>query len=197
MIAYKHALACFSFAIGTTLSPMTHAQPSVVSGITFDNPINVQNVSLGINGTGMRYKAMFKVYAAALYTPNRASTPEEVINQDGPKRLRLVMLRSVAADELGKLFTKGISENIEKSQFAKLAPSVFTMGSVFAQYRELVPGDTIDIDWIPGSGTVIRVRGQVAQTFPDPVFYQAMMRIWLGNSPADWKLKDALLGKAG
>ncbi|MCB2038583.1 MAG: chalcone isomerase family protein, partial [Ottowia sp.] len=28
-------------------------------------------------------------------------------------------------------------------------------------------------------------------------FFQALMRIWLGNKPADWQLKDALLGKAG
>ncbi|MCB2038496.1 MAG: chalcone isomerase family protein, partial [Ottowia sp.] len=28
-------------------------------------------------------------------------------------------------------------------------------------------------------------------------FFQALMRIWLGNKPADWQLKDALLGKSG
>ena len=27
-------------------------------------------------------------------------------------------------------------------------------------------------------------------------FFNALMRIWLGPAPADWKLKDALLGKS-
>jgi hypothetical protein len=34
---------------------------------------------------------------------------------------------------------------------------------------------------------------------PDPIkeqaFFNALLRIWLGPNPADWKLKDALLGK--
>jgi hypothetical protein len=40
------------------------------------------------------------------------------------------------------------------------------------------------------------VRG-VPQPDPvkEPAFFNALLRIWLGPSPADWKLKDALLGK--
>jgi hypothetical protein len=29
----------------------------------------------------------------------------------------------------------------------------------------------------------------------EPAFFNALLRIWLGPAPADWKLKDALLGK--
>jgi len=45
-------------------------------------------------------------------------------------------------------------------------------------------------------GTVITVKG-VAQgePFKEPEFYSALLRIWLGPNPADWKLKDALLGR--
>ncbi len=28
----------------------------------------------------------------------------------------------------------------------------------------------------------------------DPAFYRALLSIWFGPTPADWKLKDALLG---
>ena len=31
----------------------------------------------------------------------------------------------------------------------------------------------------------------------EPEFFSALMRIWLGRSPADAMLKDALLGKSG
>jgi len=54
------------------------------------------------------------------------------------------------------------------------------------------------IDWVPGTGTIISVRGvQQGEPFKEPEFYTALMRIWLGPNPADWKLKDALLGKGG
>jgi hypothetical protein len=43
---------------------------------------------------------------------------------------------------------------------------------------------------------VISVKGkQQGEAFKEPEFYAALMRIWLGPAPADWKLKDGLLGK--
>jgi len=70
------------------------------------------------------------------------------------------------------------------------------MSQIFTDWKKLAPGDTFTIDWIPGTGTVISVKG-VAQgePFKEPEFYTALMRIWLGPSPADWKLKENLLGK--
>jgi hypothetical protein len=35
------------------------------------------------------------------------------------------------------------------------------------------------------------------EPFKEPEFYDALLRIWLGPNPADWKLKDSLLGKQG
>jgi hypothetical protein len=68
---------------------------------------------------------------------------------------------------------------------------------VFFDHKKLVAGDVFMIEWIPGAGTVITIKGQPqGEPFKEPEFYNAMMRIWLGPNPADWKLKDALLGKA-
>ena len=52
--------------------------------------------------------------------------------------------------------------------------------------------------------TVINLRGDYltikgrsqGEPFKEPEFYNAMLRIWLGSNPADWKLKEALLGNA-
>ena len=52
-------------------------------------------------------------------------------------------------------------------------------------------------DWIPGTGTVISVNGKAqGEPVKEAEFYKAMLRIWIGQNPADWKLKDALLGKS-
>ena len=70
------------------------------------------------------------------------------------------------------------------------------MGQIFFDQKKLMAGDVFTIDWVPGVGTIITVKG-VAQgdPFKEPEFFNALMRIWLGPNPADWKLKDALLGK--
>jgi hypothetical protein len=47
-----------------------------------------------------------------------------------------------------------------------------------------MPGDTFTIDWLPGQGTVIAVKGAAqGQPFKEPEFFQALLRIWLGKKP--------------
>lgn len=107
------------------------------------------------------------------------------------------MLREIDSSELGKLFSRGMEDNMDKAAFSKLIPGVMRMSQIFTDHKKLNPGEVFTIDWIPGTGTVITVKG-VAQgePFKEPEFFNALLRIWLGPNPADYKLKEALLGKA-
>ena len=167
-----------------------------IAGVKLDDQIDQRGSKLLLTGAGVRYKAVFKVYAAGLYMGKKADTVEEVLAAPGPKRVTITMLRDIDANELGKLFVKGVEDNSPKSEMVNLIPGLLRMGQMFADQKQLKAGDTFTIDWLPGTGTLITVRG-VPQ--PDPVkevaFFNALMRIWLGPNPADWKLKDALLGK--
>ena len=85
---------------------------------------------------------------------------------------------------------------MDKAAFSKLIPGLMRMSQIFTDTKKLNPGDNFTIDWIPGTGAVISVRGvQQGEPFKEAEFYTALMRIWLGPSPADWKLKENLLGK--
>jgi hypothetical protein len=71
------------------------------------------------------------------------------------------------------------------------------MNQLFADQKKLMSGDTVTIDWVPGTGTVIRIKSAPAgEPFADPAFFTALLRIWLGPHPVDGGLKDALLGKS-
>ena len=182
-------------------SPSVWAQDMDVGGVRFERRLDVRGNTLALNGAGVRYKAVFKVYAAGLYLPanlqNRPTTPDEVLGVAGPRRMAITMLREIDSNELGKLFTRGVEDNMPRSDYARLVPGLIRMGEVFAQHKRLMPGDTFTIDWVPGAGTVISVKGQPqGEPFKEPEFFNALMRIWLGKSPADHLLKDALLGKA-
>ena len=68
---------------------------------------------------------------------------------------------------------------------------------MFATRKKLLSGDSFTVDYVPGTGTVILLNGKVAaEPIADPVFFVAMMKIWLGANPPDWQLKDALLGQS-
>ena len=188
---------CLTAVAGLILSVSAFAAQVDVAGVKLDDSIDVNGTKLQLNGAGVRYKAIFKVYVAALYVGKKVVTPEEFYAATGPKRLSITMLREIDSNELGKAFTKGFEENAPKGEMSKLVPGLIKMGQIFSDQKKLQSGDTFTNDWIPGTGTVITVKGKVqGEPFKEPEFFNALMRIWLGPNPADWKLKDALLGKA-
>lgn len=166
-----------------------------VAGVKLEDRMTLAGKPLTLNGAGVRYKAVFKVYTAGLYVEKPASTPDALLDQPGPKRMTITMLRDIDSAELGKLFSRGMEDNMEKGGFAKLIPGVMRMSQVFTNHKVLKAGENFVLDWIPGTGTVLTVKGQVeGEPFKEPEFFEALMRIWLGPKPADWQLKDALLG---
>ena len=193
----NQCLALLGLMASLVLSFNALAATVDVAGVKLEDAVDVQGTKLQLNGAGIRYKAIFKVYVGALYVGKKSATPEEVYAAAGPRRMSITMLREIDSNELGKAFTKGFEENTPKNEMSKLIPGLIRMGQVFADQKKLIAGDTFTIDWIPGSGTVITVKGKPqGEPFKEPEFYNALMRIWLGSSPADFKLKDALLGKA-
>ncbi len=167
-----------------------------VGGVKMEDRVELKGSPLQLNGAGIRHKAIFKVYAAGLYLGKKAATPEDVLAATGPRRLSITMLREIDAAELGKLFTRGVEDNSPKGEMSRLIPGLIRMSQIFSDQKKLLPGENFVIDWIPGTGTVLTVKGKVqGEPFKEPEFFNALMRIWLGPNPADWKLKDALLGK--
>ena len=165
-----------------------------IHGVKLEDSAEVRGSKLLLNGSGTRYKGPFKVYVAGLYLGKKASTLDEVVNQPGLKRISITMVRDIDAGELGKLLTRGVQDNMAPGEMSKLVPGLVRMGQIFSEYKNLVTGDNFMIEWVPGSGTVITVKGKVqGEPFKEPEFFKAMMSIWMGPVPADFKLKDALL----
>lgn len=185
---FRRALPALLLAAGL------QASAAEVGGVDFPSQIEVNGSRLQLNGAGVRYKAIFKVYAAGLYLGRKASTMEEVTKAPGPKRMTITMLRDIDAGELGKLFSRGMEDNMDRAAFAQLIPGILRMSQLFSEYKKLNAGDSFTLDWVPGQGLLISVKGKVqGQPFKEPEFFNAMMGIWLGRAPADWRLKNELL----
>lgn len=165
-----------------------------VQGVRYEESIDLAGTRLQLNGAGTRYKAVFKVYTAGLYLSRKARTEAEVQLAPGPKRLTLTFVREIGSEELGRLFIKGIKSNTPNEEYTRIVGSVMRMSQVFYEARKMKIGETINMDWVPGKGTLISIRDvPVGDPFPEPEFYAALLRIWIGKDPADWQLKDALL----
>jgi hypothetical protein len=165
-----------------------------INGVKVPDSVTVNGTALQLNGAGTRYKFAFKVYVADLYTTKKVHSLEELIAAPGPKRMNLTMLREIEAGPFGKLLTRGVEDNVPKNEMSKLVPGLIKMGDIFYANKVLNPGEVITIDWIPGTGMVVTAKGKVqAEPFTEPAFIKAIMSIWFGPVPADYKLKEAML----
>ena len=166
-----------------------------MAGVNFAEKATVAGVPLVLNGAGVRHKAIFKVYAIGLYLPQTTTSAEEALSTKTPRRITVVMLRDIDSAELGQLFTRSMQENMDRTNASRLLPGIMRMSQVFSDHKRLKEGEGFQVDWIPGTGAVLTITGQsVGEPFREPEFFQMLMRIWLGPHPADWPLKDALLG---
>ena len=171
------------------------AQAVELAGVKYDPQAELGGQKLVLNGAGIRYKAIFKVYTAGLYLKDKTGTPDGVFAMAGPKRLSIHMLREIDANELGKLFTKGMQDNATPEDFSKSIPGVMRIAEVFAAKKKMVSGEGFSVDYVPGVGTTVLVNGKPqGEPIKEPEFFTTLMRIWLGKNPADGQLKDALLG---
>lgn len=179
------ALACSSIAV----------RAAEVAGVKLDDSTRVANQELRLNGAGIRYKAIFKVYVAGLYLAEKKNTVPAVLAAPGAKRVAIVMLRDVSNEEFGRGFMSGITQNSDRAETGKLIAQLQKFGEIFAAIPELKKGDVLTTDWVPGTGTVIHLNGRkISEPLPDAAFYNAILRIWLGEKPIDSNLKPALLG---
>ena len=183
-------------AVGSLGGASAWAETVEVANVKYETVADLAGQKLQLNGAGIRYKFVVKVYTAGLYLTHKVSTTPEVLTAPGPKRIHIQMLRDIDGNELGKLFTKGMEANAPRDEFVKSINGVLKLSEVFASRKSLNSGDSFSVDYVPGVGSMLSLNGKSVLTEPikEPEFFSALLRIWLGDKPADDSLKDALLG---
>jgi hypothetical protein len=194
-MTFTHFCAALWLVTGLT-TPVVYAATQDIQGVKIEDTAMVGGSKLQLNGAGTRFKGPFKVYVGDLYTTKKVSSLDELMAAPGPKRLSMTFLREIEAGPFGKLLTRGVEDNVPKNEMSKLVPGLIRMSEIFTVNKVLLPGEVITLDWIPGTGMVITAKGKLqGEPFKEPEFYKAIMSIWFGPVPADFKLKDALLGQ--
>lgn len=171
------------------------AQPAELEGVKLEPSAQVAAAPLVLNGAGLRTRAFFKVYVAALYVPKKTNDAATLLAQTGPRRVAITMLRDVEAATFAGALNDGLKDNHTEAQLAALKPQIDTLNAAFKLVGEAKKGDLIQLDFAPDAGTRVVVNGQQrGSAMAGEAFFSAVLRIWLGDKPADSGLKKGLLG---
>ncbi|MFC4432032.1 chalcone isomerase family protein [Cupriavidus respiraculi] len=175
--------------------PASGAGAAEIEGLRIDEATRVAGKELQLNGVGLRTVFIVKGYVAALYLPEKVRNAAVVLGAKGPKRLQIRPLREVEADTFVKALNEGMRENHTDVQLEKFADRMAQLEQAMNQVGTARKGDVINFDYSPDSGTVIAINGTPrGRPIPGEDFYQAVLRIFLGDRPVDRDLKRGLLG---
>ena len=150
------------------------------------------DTTLQLNGIGYRKKFIIKVYIGTLYLENRAGTRDEVVAQSGSNRVLMhFVYDEVSGKKLVDAWNDGFESNSTGEQLKALRERIDVFNVMFSTVHE---NDVVLLDYIPGTGTRVTIKGEEKGVIPGEDFNKALLDIWLGDEPADSGLKDAMLG---
>ncbi len=183
-------LAATALVLATT---GVQAQAIELEGVKFEPTAQVGGAALQLNGAGLRTRAIFKVYVAGLYVPQKSADASALLAQKGPRRISITMLRSVDADSFSGALNDGLRANHTEVQMAGFKVQLDTLNANLKAVGEAKKGDVIHFEYLPDAGTRVTVNGQArGNPIPGEDFFTAVLRIWIGDKPVDGDLKKGM-----
>ncbi|WP_454455531.1 chalcone isomerase family protein [Thauera phenylacetica] len=171
------------------------AQAAITVGnVNFATRQTVQQRALELNGAGLRTRLGFKVYAMGLYLRAPLSEAGAILADKGEKRIRIVPIRDLEAKQFGDALQAGLEKNHDAAALAALKPATDALLAALAAVGEVKAGTEIVLDRLGSGATRLLVDAkQHGEDIADVALYPALLRIWLGERPADSELREALL----
>ena len=161
-----------------------------VAGVPLEPAVTVNGHVLKLNGSGIRKKFFFKIYIGSLYSAKRLASPAEALADRGDKLIRMNFLHSkVDKEKIIEAFSEGFANNtpaMAGSAEVKRFLSFFT--------ADFVRGDVVDLQLGSDGMVTARHNGKVLGAIQSGKLATAILRIYLGDRPADDALKTGMLG---
>lgn len=181
-------ISLFSLFLSFSLHAKTISNVEIADVVSHSD----QSTKLILNGAGIRSKFIFDIYIGSLYLEKKAHTAKEVYKLHGEKRISMHFLYDeVSKDKLVNGWNEGFENNNSTEELIKLKDQITQFNNLFITVKK---GDVINLNFIPTTGTSVIINNKNRGTVQGDEFFTALLKIWLGDEPADSDLKEAMLG---
>ncbi|TWI77319.1 chalcone isomerase-like protein [Desulfobotulus alkaliphilus] len=162
-----------------------------VRGVDLPTSITLEEDTLVLNGAGTRRRAMMNLYVGALYLQEKNSNATAIINADASMSIRLHITSGMITRER---MLDAINEGFEAATGGNTAPiqtQIDILNGFFSD--EIKEGDLIELAYTPTRGVIMSKNGATRGSIEGLDFKKALFAIWLGDKPADNRLKRDML----
>lgn len=188
----KRTLATLALTVSLISPVFANAD---IAGVKFEDKATAGTTELVLNGAGLRKKIFIKVYAIGLYLPTKADSAAAVLASKGQKRIQIVTLRDLSAEQLSEALEKGVEENTSAADMGKIKPRLEEFRANLLAMGKVPEKSDIRIEWTGSATRVLMNNTQKGKDIQGEDFYIALLKIWFGDNPVQADLKDALVGK--
>jgi hypothetical protein len=108
-----------------------------------------------------------------------------------------ILADEVTARDFVASLNNALAANHIPAELALIESRIRDLNAMMNAVGALKKDGIVLLDYIPGTGTRITVNGQEKITIKGEDFFQALLRIWIGNKPVDGRLRDSMLGGTG
>ena len=186
---YVFLICLFSFLMFSVDS----AFGKKIAGVDVPQSVTIEDKALVLNGAGIRKKLFIKVYVGSLYLNAKQTAVGKILADPGAKSIVMNFLyKEVSNKKLVDGWNKGFTDNSTAKEIKALQDRINQFNALFSTVRK---GDELRLDYLPGEGTQVKLNGTLKGSVPGEDFSKALLKIWLGDKPADENLRDAMLGK--
>ncbi|WP_163930537.1 chalcone isomerase family protein [Paraferrimonas sp. SM1919] len=177
-----------------TLALTSHFSHAItVSDVELKDNITIENQSLALNGAGIREKLWIDLYVGSLYTAQKTDSAQAVIAGQQLSAIRLnIVSGMITSEKMSNAVIEGF-ENAMAGDYSSINTQVEQFLGLFSE--EIVEGDQFTFISKPGVGITSLKNGKELATIEGEDFRQAVLKIWLGDEPAQESLKEAMLGQ--
>jgi hypothetical protein len=166
------------------------ADAGTLAGVTLSDSATVGGQPLVLNGLGLREKYFIDIYVGGLYLPAKSTDADAIIRQDTAKRVVMHFIYDgLEREQLVETFHEGLANY---PQYAGVSAD---LDRLVAGIGDVSKGDEIIVDYVPGAGTTITVKGVPSEPIGDAQLMELVWSMFIGSKPATEKLKAGMLGK--
>ena len=184
---------CVAGVVGMTACGASWA--ATLEGQHFDDTVVLGQQKLQLNGLGLRGVAWVKAFVAGLYVTTPSQDAAALLADSGPRRLRLKIMLQAPSSELTKSMLRRVKRHETPEAQARLAERLAQFAAQLDGLGELMPGDVVDMDYLPAKGLVLSRNGKAAgKPVAGDDLYRAVLQIFVGEHAIDPRMKQGLLG---
>jgi len=167
----------------------TAALAGELAGATLPDTLKSGEMTLKLNGLGLRKKSMFKVYVGGLYLESPSKDAGAILAADQAKAIRMHFLRDLTNGQLMEALRAGFEANAKDKPGQKAA-----FDKMLALIPDVKEGDTLTFTYQPAKGTTLQVGNKELGVFEGKGFGDAVFSIFLGPKPPSEDLQKGMLG---